>query len=77
MGVEVDEHGVATVADLPVEAVAGEERLQPSGAAVEPGAEYPLLLGEDLVDSLRHRLVDELLPDERLCYHGAKVAISV
>lgn len=76
VGIEADEHGVAPVADLSRETVAGEERLQPAGATVEPGTEDPLLLGEYLVDSLRDRLVDELLPDERLCYHGAKVAIS-
>lgn len=76
MGIEADEHGVVPIADLSRETVVGEERLQSAGATVEPGTEDLLLLGEYLVDSLRDRLVDELLPDERLCYHGAKVAIS-
>lgn len=64
VGIQVDEHGVAAITDLTVELVAGEERLQATGATAEACLEHLLLFGEYLVDALGDGLVHEFLADE-------------
>ena len=72
VGIHVDIYGIAPVADLAVETVTGQERLQATGATVEACLEHLLLFGEYLVNTFGYRLVNEFLADDRLCYHSGK-----